>query len=137
MEVPIDVSPPLAWSVFSALYVGGEPFAFTAHPYPGARGSECYKSVMKREAAPDSYVTLKIPRPLYERLKQVIQGSGFHSVTEFAVYVLRDLASHHRGGEAPLQKEASVDGVSQVETEPLSPDEIEAIRQRLGSLGYL
>ena len=36
-------------------------------------------------------VTLKIPRPLYERLRQVIEGTGFHSVTEFCVYVLRDL----------------------------------------------
>ncbi|MBA2273516.1 MAG: CopG family transcriptional regulator [Actinobacteria bacterium] len=89
---------------------------------------------MKREAAPDSYVTLKIPRPLYERLKQVIQGSGFHSVTEFAVYVLRDLASHHHRGAAPLQPVAVE---SPADIEPLSPDEIEAIRQRLGSLGYL
>ena len=40
-------------------------------------------------------VTLKIPRPLYERLQQVIEGTGFHSVTEFCVYVLRDLASSH------------------------------------------
>ena len=38
-------------------------------------------------------VTLKIPRPLYERLRQVIEGTGFHSVTEFSVYVLRDLVS--------------------------------------------
>lgn len=92
---------------------------------------------MKREAAPDSYVTLKIPRPLYERLKQVIQGSGFHSVTEFAVYVLRDLASHHHGGGPRLEPGAPVGGESPADIEPLSPDEIEAIRQRLGSLGYL
>jgi hypothetical protein len=30
-------------------------------------------------------VTLKIPRPLYEQLRQVIEGTGFRSVTEFAV----------------------------------------------------
>jgi hypothetical protein len=47
------------------------------------------------ESSSDSQVTLKIPRPLYLQLKQVIQGSGFHSVTEFAVYVLRDLISNH------------------------------------------
>ena len=101
------------------------------------RSGECYKSAMKREAAPDSYVTLKIPRPLYERLKQVIQGSGFHSVTEFAVYVLRDLASHHHGGGRRLEPGVPVGGESPADIEPLSPDEIEAIRQRLGSLGYL
>ena len=40
-------------------------------------------------------VTLKIPRPLYEQLGQVIDGTGFRSVTEFAVYVLRDLVASH------------------------------------------
>ncbi|HWC13170.1 MAG TPA: CopG family transcriptional regulator [Actinomycetota bacterium] len=78
----------------------------------------------------DAHVTLKIPRPLYQQLKQVIEGSGFHSVTEFAVYVLRDLVSHH--GRVP---QTPAEGPSEVE--PLSPDEIEAIRKRLESLGYL
>jgi hypothetical protein len=85
----------------------------------------------KREGA-DSHVTLKIPRPLYEQLKQVIQGSGFHSVTEFAVYVLRDLVSHRNripAAPAPAEGEA--------EAHPLNPEEIEAIRRRLESLGYL
>ena len=85
---------------------------------------------MKRET-PDAHVTLKIPRPLYEQLKQVIEGSGFHSVTEFAVYVLRDLVSHH--GRAP----APTPGATPTEVDPLSPEEIEAIRKRLESLGYL
>ena len=67
-------------------------------------------------------VTLKIPRPLYERLQQVIEGTGFHSVTEFSVYVLRDLASSH----APSSEE---DGLTQ--------DEVMAIRRRLRSLGYI
>lgn len=81
---------------------------------------------MKREQ--DASVTLKIPRPLYEQLKQVIEGSGFHSVTEFAVYVLRDLVSHHgRTGKAAVPTDA----------EALSADEIDAIRKRLESLGYL
>ncbi|MDQ3952468.1 MAG: CopG family transcriptional regulator [Actinomycetota bacterium] len=84
---------------------------------------------MKREAA--DQVTLKIPRPLYEQLKQVIEGSGFHSVTEFAVYVLRDLVSH-RG--QPIVRPPAPGGT---DVEPLTPDEIEAIRQRLSSLGYL
>jgi Arc/MetJ-type ribon-helix-helix transcriptional regulator len=79
-------------------------------------------------------VTLKIPRPLYERLKQVIEGSGFHSVTEFVVYVLRDLASHHeRPGAVPPERASA----PAEEVEPLSPEEIEAIRRRLESLGYL
>ncbi len=87
---------------------------------------------MKREPA-DPQVTLKIPRPLYEQLKQVIDGTGFHSVTEFAVYVLRDLVSHHRYEGAAAVPAASGEG----DVEPLSPSEIEAIRKRLESLGYL
>ncbi|MQB01512.1 MAG: CopG family transcriptional regulator [Actinobacteria bacterium] len=78
----------------------------------------------------DGDVTLKIPRPLYLQLKQVIEGSGFHSVTEFVVYVLRDLVSHHDRAPASPAPQSS-------EVEALTPAEIEAIRKRLESLGYL
>jgi len=64
-------------------------------------------------------VTLKIPRPLYDRLKFIIEGSGFSSVNEFVVYVLRDLVS--------VRKEDSKE---------LSKEDTEAIRQRLKNLGY-
>jgi Arc/MetJ-type ribon-helix-helix transcriptional regulator len=73
-----------------------------------------------RQPRPAS-VTLKIPRPLYEQLAQVIADSGFRSVTEFVVYVLRDLlAAHHSAHEAEL-----------------SHEELEIVRRRLKSLGYL
>lgn len=86
----------------------------------------------------DSHVTLKIPRPLYEQLKQVIQGSGFHSVTEFAVYVLRDLVSHRAREKRDLTVGSSPPvGPGADDVEPLNPEEIEAIRRRLESLGYL
>ena len=87
---------------------------------------------MAREQ-PDSHVTLKIPRPLYDQLKQVIAGSGFHSVTEFAVYVLRDLVSHHGRGIEAIRPTPT----PSPDVDPLSPEEIEAIRARLSSLGYL
>jgi Arc/MetJ-type ribon-helix-helix transcriptional regulator len=88
--------------------------------------------VAKREI-PDTQVTLKIPRPLYQRLKEVIEGSGFHSVTEFVVYVLRDLISNHEQRERAVatQKEHTP------EVEPLTAEEVEAVRKRLESLGYL
>jgi hypothetical protein len=95
---------------------------------------------MRREGGGGAeQVTLKIPRPLYDQLKQVIAGSGFHSVTEFAVYVLRDLVSHHRRGEGapgipPAKPPETSEGPG---TDPLSPEEIDAIRKRLESLGYL
>jgi metal-responsive CopG/Arc/MetJ family transcriptional regulator len=66
-------------------------------------------------------VTIKIPRPLYENLSGIIEGSGFNSVTEFIVYVLRDLIS-----SKSIKKEPS-----------LSKREIEIVRKRLKSLGYL
>ena len=86
---------------------------------------------------PDADVTIKIPRPLYSQLKQVISGSGFHSVTEFIVYVLRDLMSHHAAGGASSVLAAVTGEQKEPEADPLSPDEIEAIRKRLSSLGYL
>ncbi|RLE31018.1 CopG family transcriptional regulator [Candidatus Acetothermia bacterium] len=64
-------------------------------------------------------VTLKIPRPLYERLKRVIEGTGFRSVNEFVVHVLRDLV-------AETDEDAA-----------LTPEEIRIIRERLRKLGYL
>ena len=90
----------------------------------------------KRSGSGEPDVTIKIPRPLYAQLKQVIGGSGFHSVTEFIVYVLRDLLSHHAGDlRAALPKAMAADDEGDVD--PLSPEEIEAIRKRLTSLGYL
>ena len=67
-------------------------------------------------------VTLKIPRPLYERLAKVIEGTGFRSVTEFAVYVLRDLVAAHELGSGGTE---------------LSGSELEAVQGRLRALGYL
>jgi hypothetical protein len=67
-------------------------------------------------------VTLKIPRPLYDHLRTVIEGTGFRSVTEFCVYVLRDLVAAHDGRESG---------------DMLTPEELSAIRRRLRALGYL
>jgi hypothetical protein len=66
-------------------------------------------------------VTIKIPRELYGRLVGMIKGTGFGSVTEFVVYVMRDLAA---GGQLEQQK-------------GLTAREVEAIRKRLKALGYL
>ena len=39
----------------------------------------------------ETRVTVKIPRPLYRRIVQVIEQTGFSSPTDFIVFVLRDL----------------------------------------------
>ena len=64
-------------------------------------------------------VTLKIPRPLYLRMKQLIEDSGFSSVNEFVVYVLRDLMSTDLEDKRELTK-----------------SETDAIKKRLKNLGY-
>ena len=38
-------------------------------------------------------VTIKIPRDLHHRLCHMVEGTGFSSVTELVVFVLRALAS--------------------------------------------
>ena len=38
-------------------------------------------------------VTIKIPRPLYNHFKLIKENLGFNSVTDFVVYVLRNIAS--------------------------------------------
>jgi Arc/MetJ-type ribon-helix-helix transcriptional regulator len=75
----------------------------------------------------DSKVTIKIPGPLYNRIAKIVAGSGFNSVTDFIVYVLRDLVS----------AADKADAAEKIEDSSLSKDEVEAIRKRLKSLGYL
>jgi len=75
----------------------------------------------KSQPAGRDKVTIKIPRELYQRIQQVIEGTGFGSVTEFVVYVLRDLAA--------------VEGIAR--GGGLSSREVDMIRQRLRALGYL
>lgn len=70
-------------------------------------------------------VTLKIPSELYERLSRLIEDTGFRSVTEFAVYVLRDVAA---GGKLKPNEHPAPG---------LTEREIEAVRQRLRALGYI
>lgn len=67
-------------------------------------------------------VTLKIPRELYDKLSELIEGTGFRSVTEFATYVLRDVAA---GGKLDRKPPG------------LSESEVDLIRQRLRALGYI
>ena len=75
----------------------------------------------------ESKVTIKIPRPLYRRIKVLIEDSGFDSPTDFVVYVLRDLVGERSPGDRPTIEESR----------DLSPEEIRAIRRRLENLGYL
>ncbi len=66
-------------------------------------------------------VTIKIPKELYEKLKEIIANTGFSSVTEFVVFTMRLIAS---GGK--IDKRGK-----------FARKEIEEIRKRLKELGYL
>lgn len=76
----------------------------------------------RRKTKPARMVTLKIPRELYENLRRLTEGTGFRSVTEFAVHVLRDVAA---GGRLEEQSTG------------LTAREIEMVRKRLQALGYI
>ena len=71
--------------------------------------------------------TIKIPRQLYNKLQKITEDTGFNSVTDFIVYVLRDLAA---------ERIADTNDKESLE-EDLTNEEISAIRKRLKNLGYL
>ena len=76
----------------------------------------------RRQSGSGDKVTLKIPVELYDNLANLIEGTGFRSVTEFAVYVLRDVAA---GGKLDQG------------TTSYSAEDIQAVRDRLRALGYI
>ncbi len=69
----------------------------------------------------ENKVTIKIPRELYKRLSRMIEDTGFSSVTEFIVFVMRTLAWDGEVGSE----------------DRLTAQEVRAIRERLRRLGYL
>jgi len=92
-------------------------------------------------------VTLKIPRPLYQRLQQLIEGTGFRSVTEFSVYVLRDLAAQPKDLPAGpsgtlrdrvgVQKGRQAGRAGRAASGRMTAAELDWARKRLQELGYL
>ncbi len=74
----------------------------------------------------ESKVTVKIPRPLFLKIQQVVDGSGFNSPTDFIVFVLRDLMN-----EAEKQRS------TQTAPPEYSAEELEEVKRKLKNLGYL
>ena len=88
--------------------------------------------------ADKSDVTIKIPRQLYEKLQIIIADTGFHSVTEFIVYVLRDLVSTDAAVAIEKQESTETPALDlSSEGEGLTAEEVRIIRKRLKDLGYL
>jgi len=65
------------------------------------------------------YKTLSIPAPLHSKVSELIEGTGFNSVSAFVTFVLRQIVSDERKGE-PFDREME-----------------QRIIERLKSLGYL
>ena len=69
------------------------------------------------------YTTVSIPITLYRRIKEMIKDTGFTSVSQFVIYVLREVISS--------MEEEKLKGVT------LSEEEKKNIIERLKKLGYL
>lgn len=78
-------------------------------------------------------VTVKIPRPLYRKIQQVVEGSGFSSPTDFIVFVLRDLMGDAPAGKVDPESDAS----PTAEQREFTQAELDDVRRKLENLGYL
>ena len=76
---------------------------------------------MAKKSLAGDKVTIKIPRPLYDKITRVIEGVGYNSVTDFVVYVMRDLMSSH----------------GELEKGTYTAEELAKVKERLKNLGYL
>lgn len=69
------------------------------------------------------YTSVSIPKPLHERIEKIIaKKSGFKSVSDYVTYVLREIVVMHETEEIP---------------DPFTSKDVEAIKERLRSLGYI
>lgn len=86
----------------------------------GASGLNASSDPTERSQVRESKVTVKIPRPLYRKVQQVVEGSGFNSPTDFIVYVLRDLM-----------------GEAEAAPREFTQQELDDVKRKLRNLGYL
>ncbi|MEM4557605.1 MAG: ribbon-helix-helix domain-containing protein [Desulfurococcaceae archaeon] len=69
------------------------------------------------------HTTVSIPLPLYKKLEEMIEGSGFTSVSDFVTYILREVV-------ALREKNKRKAG-------PLTEEELKALEEKLKALGYI
>jgi len=77
----------------------------------------------EKDPGKTKYTTVSIPVTLYNRLKKIIEGTGFANVSQFVTYILREIVVEYERA-----KETE---------EPLSEEEKDQIIDRLKKLGYL
>ena len=76
---------------------------------------------MVEEKDDKKYTTISIPAQLAEKIKKRIKGTGFHSLSSYVTYVLREVMS----------------GIEEEEEEAFSKEDEEKVKERLRALGYL
>ena len=69
------------------------------------------------------YTTVSIPKPLVEKVKERMKGTGFSSVSSYVTYVLRQVISSIQEEERSKQA--------------FTKEEEEKVKQRLRDLGYI
>ncbi|MFX1378928.1 MAG: CopG family transcriptional regulator [Promethearchaeota archaeon] len=69
------------------------------------------------------YTTVSIPKPLAQKIKERMKGTGFSSVSSYVTYVLRQVISSIEEDER--KKRA------------FTKEEEEKVKQRLRDLGYI
>ena len=69
------------------------------------------------------YTTVSIPKPLAEKVKERMKGTGFSSVSSYVTYVLRQVLSSIEEDERKAQA--------------FTKEEEEKVKQRLRDLGYI
>ena len=78
---------------------------------------------LDKNEARGKYTTVSIPTTLYRRIKELIKDTGFTSVSQFVIYILREVISS--------MEEEKIKG------ETLSDEEKKRIIERLKKLGYI
>jgi Arc/MetJ-type ribon-helix-helix transcriptional regulator len=70
----------------------------------------------------NKYTTISIPTPLANKIKKRIEKTGFHSLSSYVTYVLREVISNKEKEE---------------QDEAFSKEDEEKVKERLRALGYL
>ena len=78
---------------------------------------------MSEEEHKVEYTTVSIPKPLSEKIKERMKGTGFSSVSSYVTYVLRQVISSIEEEERSKQA--------------FTKEEEEKVKQRLRDLGYI
>jgi len=82
-----------------------------------------YEKIMSDDEHKVEYTTVSIPKPLAEKIKQRMIGTGFSSVSSYVTYVLRQVLSSIKAEEQSKQA--------------FTKEEEEKVKQRLRDLGYI